>query len=170
MTARTNGAGVACCGSFVPFDPTRTGKRSARVGWITDRNGCDIWQGCNVGGYGRVEIRGRMYMVYRIRYEREIGPIPEGMKLDHYICDNGPGGCCNPHHCRPVTHRENSLRSDTITALNRAKTHCKRGHLLVGHNLLKTGIARGGRWCRKCHVARGSAAKKARRARGRVAA
>ena len=115
---------------FVPFSAKpRCGRRSARVGWITDENGCDIWQAArNVGGYGLVCIDSQMRVAHRVRYEREIGPIPEGMDLDHFVCDNGGGGCCNPRHCRPVTPRENTLRGNTLAAINAAKTHCPKGH------------------------------------------
>ncbi len=131
---------------FVPmFDPPRNGKHSARVGWITDANGCDIWQGSRSGdGYGRVHYGTRMQSVYRLRYEREIGPIPPGAELDHFVCDNGDGGCCNPFHCRPATHRENMLRSA------RAKTHCPKGHPLSGENLVRSKLARGWRECQIC--------------------
>lgn len=92
-------------------------------------------------------------MVYRVRYEREIGPIPGGMQLDH-LCDNGPGGCCNPHHCRPATPRENTLRGRTLPAANARKTHCPRGHPLSGDNLVPSRLAKGERKCRTCENAR----------------
>jgi hypothetical protein len=135
---------------FVPWDPTRTDKRAANMGWITDANGCDIWQGAHAGGYGIVYVNGQRWRVHRLRYELEIGPIPEGAELDHFVCDNGPGGCCNPFHCRPVTHRENMLRSSSIASIHAAKTHCPKGHPLSGENLVKASLARGQRYCRAC--------------------
>jgi hypothetical protein len=139
-------------GVFVPFnDPPRKGKASRNVGWITDANGCDIWQGARaLDGYALVKTGGRMCMVTRVRYEREVGPIPEDMELDHFVCDNGAGGCCNPLHCRPASTRENQLRGNTIVAANAAKTHCPKGHPLSGENLDKTQLARGIRSCRIC--------------------
>lgn len=140
---------------FVPWNPANTGRRSANVGWITDANGCDIWQGGrNQFGYPVVWNDGRLRVVTRVRYERDIGPIPSGAELDHYVCNNGPGGCCNPFHCRPVTTRENTLRSNGVSSRNAAKTHCPNGHLLSGDNLLSAELARGGRECRVCHNAR----------------
>ena len=115
-------------GTFVPFNnPPRAGKRSAKVGWIVADNGCHIWQGARKEwGYGQVWIDGRWCLVYRVRYEREVGPIPDGMELDHFACDNP--SCCNPAHVRPVSHRENSLRGNSMAARNAAKTHCPQGH------------------------------------------
>lgn len=89
-------------------DAPRNGKASARVGWIVAENGCHIWQGARTGGYGAVRVNGRMLRAHRARYEREVGPIPEGLVLDHFACDNRL--CCNPAHVRPVTVRENVLR------------------------------------------------------------
>lgn len=137
-------------GQFVPLNPGQRGWRSSRVGWITDANGCDIWQGNRTKGYGRVRIGRQSFFVHCVRYEREIGPIPEGMDLDHYVCDNGKGGCCNPRHCRPATPRENILRSRGLASANAAKTQCPKGHPLSGDNLVQSALRRGARSCRIC--------------------
>lgn len=139
-------------GQFVPFRPDRTHRNSAKVGWIVAENGCHIWQGAKAGqGYGAVWANGRLHKVHRLRYEREIGPIPKGMYLDHYICDAGPKGCCNPHHCRPATPRENSLRGDTLAATCAARTHCHKGHELSGDNLDPYALREHGkRKCKAC--------------------
>ena len=42
--------------------------------------------------------------------------------------------CVNPEHLEPVTQRENALRGGGPTAVNFAKTHCKRGHELTPEN------------------------------------
>lgn len=137
---------------FVPFhDRPRRGPRSARVGWIVAENGCHLWQGATNGhGYGRVRIDGRTVLVHRVRYEREVGPIPEGARLDHFMCDNGSGGCCNPRHVRPASTRENNLRGRGFAAVHAAATHCIRGHPLAGDNLRPWQAARGRRQCREC--------------------
>ena len=150
-------------GVFVPWIPGR--KNSP--GWITDANGCDIWQGArNPRGYPTVQWNARKHSVSRVRYEREIGAIPEGLHLDHFFCDNGPGGCCNPFHCRPVSRRENTLRSNAASAINAAKTHCPKGHLLAGENLVKCDLLlRGLRRCRICANAAQAARKRLQRQR-----
>lgn len=133
--------------NLVPmFDPPRCGWRSAGVGWIVAENGCHIWQGTlNGGGYGQVWVGGLRRVVHRLRYEQEIGPIPEGTVLDHFVCDNRQ--CCNPEHVRPASHRENILRGTGHTAANAAKTHCPQGHPYAGDNVR---VNRRGRYCRAC--------------------
>lgn len=139
--------------TIVLLNPANKDPRSARVGWIVDANGCHIWQGSRTkSGYAHVWDSAAKTTVHAhvLRYRREVGPIPEGMDLDHYICDNGPRACCNPHHCRPVTRRENMLRSDSISAQNRAKDRCPKGHPLTGDNLSRHELERGSRKCLRC--------------------
>ena len=58
-------------------------------------------------GHGRIRVDGRTQMAHRIAYELLVGPIPEGLELDH-LCRNT---CCvNPDHLDPVTHLENMRR------------------------------------------------------------
>lgn len=132
-------------GTFVPFNerPLR-GNNSRNVGWVVMENGCHIW--CSIShpkGYGYVRYGGRNRPAHVARYEREIGPVPPGMQLDHYVCNNP--SCCNPAHVRPATSRENTLRGNTVTSANAAKARCHRGHPLSGENLMVTrGSSKGG--------------------------
>ncbi len=64
----------------------------------------------NPDGATRAEKRS-IKTAYRYAYELLIGPIPEGLVLDHFACDNGNIGCVNPYHCEPVTRAENSRRA-----------------------------------------------------------
>jgi hypothetical protein len=63
---------------------------------------CWIWQGTidKAKGYGSIKIDGKMLKVHRVMYEREVGPIPEGMELDHRCKVRA---CMNPAHLEPVT-------------------------------------------------------------------
>ena len=73
---------------------------------------CWLWQGeLNRNGYGRVWVQGKRLMAHRVIYEAIIGPIPEGMVLDH-LCRNR--ACCNPQHLEPVTVRENTHRGAAV--------------------------------------------------------
>ena len=48
-----------------------------------------------------------MVMAHRFAYEEYVGPIPDGLQIDH-LCRNK--WCVNPEHLEPVTCRENALR------------------------------------------------------------
>lgn len=137
-------------------------------GYIIAENGCHLWVGAKARGYGYVRIKGVTSPVHRLRYLREVGPIPEGMPLDHYVCSDP--GCCNPLHCRPVTERENILRSNSMSARNRAKTHCPLDHELSGDNLVPSRLRSvGQRQCRTCHNAANRRRQQAKRGRREAA-
>lgn len=90
---------------------------------------CWLWLGIRLPiGYGRMYKDNRRVRAHRIAYELLIGPIPEGLELDH-LCRNH--SCVNPRHLEPVTHKENCLRGLAPIMggdLQRAKTHCAKGH------------------------------------------
>lgn len=58
-------------------------------------------------GYGRFRTPGRTVFAHRWAYEQVIGPIPDGLQLDH-LCRNTR--CVNPWHLDPVTGRVNVRR------------------------------------------------------------
>lgn len=71
---------------------------------------CWLWTGATNGlGYGKFKADPRTPAVYahRYAYELVVGPIPEGLQLDH-CCENPP--CVNPAHLEPVTQAENVRR------------------------------------------------------------
>lgn len=108
-------------GKQVRGEPTRyvSGGHANRRGWrvtVEDRGyltPCHIWQGsCNDDGYGTVwvpEAR-RAEGTHRGAYQREHGPIPDDLMIDH-LCRVPP--CCNPAHLELVTHTENMRRGLT---------------------------------------------------------
>jgi hypothetical protein len=109
---------------------------------------CWVWIASNNGkGYGqlcRARTR-KMDYAHRLAYEALIGPIPDGLTIDH-LCRNR--ACVNPAHMEPVTHKVNLLRGVGACAQNAHKTECVHGHPLDGGNLYVH--ANGWRECRVC--------------------
>jgi len=80
-----------------------------------DRGGaCWLWTGAlYVNGYGAFRgPDGRTIRAHRFAYERVVGPIPEGLDLDH-LCR--VRACVNPAHLEPVTRAENLRRARQVT-------------------------------------------------------
>src|SRR5438132_10157018 len=108
-------------------------------------SGCWIWEGAwSKKGYGNVRYEGKVQAAHRVFYMLLRGPIPEGLTLDH-LCR--VRSCVNPDHLEIVTNRVNRERGYSPPAMNRRKTHCKRGHLFDEHNTVHEGK---NRHCRKC--------------------
>ena len=98
-------------------------------------------------GYVRVNLymgggRCQSVFAHRLFYTAIVGPIPDGLTLDHIWprCKNR--ACVRPKwdgdpdgHTEPVTEHENILRGNGRAALNARKTKCKHGHSLSGKNL-----------------------------------
>jgi hypothetical protein len=72
------------------------------------KTGCLIWTGrLNNHGYGVIKVKTSTRLVHRLMYEYEVGPIPEGLELDH-LCR--VPACAEFTHLEPVTHQENCRR------------------------------------------------------------
>lgn len=123
-------------------------------------NGCIHWTGF-VGkrGYGALSVSGTPTPAHRVAYELFIGPIPEGMVLDH-VCHNRDlscrGGasclhrrCVNVDHLEPVDFLENFRRSPLTPTGKPPRPFCGKGHALDDEN---TYVNREGhRKCKECH-------------------
>lgn len=114
--------------------------------------GCWNWQKSrNELGYGRIGIGSRtdgtrgVGHAHRVSYETFVGPIPEGLHIDH-LCRNP--SCVNPEHLEPVTVWVNVIeRGQGPVARQSRQTHCKRGHPFDEENTYHN---RGKRYCRAC--------------------
>lgn len=122
---------------------------SLRSGGRDPNAKCWEWKGhINRNGYGTFYFaHSRTRMAHRLAYELVLGPIPEGMVLDH-ICRKR--NCVNPKHLQPVTNLENIDRG-SIRASQR--THCSHGHPFDDNNTIIRRDGKGwsrGRLCRTC--------------------
>ena len=120
----------------------------------TGHSDCWVWMSSKNGrGYGTFAMNKDGHqstkLAHRVAYELEIGPIPNGLSLDHR-CRNRL--CVNPAHLEPTTIRENLLRAPTtVSTLNSQKMFCPKGHALEGDNLMRYYLKKGVRQCRICH-------------------
>jgi hypothetical protein len=84
---------------------------------------CWEWTGAKINGYGSIGLSNptRHRLVHRWVWETLVGPIRQGLELDHR-CRNH--ACCNPDHLEPVTKKINQERG----AKNWTTGPCKHGH------------------------------------------
>jgi hypothetical protein len=114
--------------------------------WVVDpETGCWIWQlYTDRSGYG-VSWQphlGRNLLAHRWSYEHHVGPIPDGMTVDH-MCFTP--SCVNPDHLRLLTHSDNTANQRAAS-----KTHCKHGHEFTPENTRHYGPTGRQRGCRTC--------------------
>lgn len=138
----------------VHFHPQPTEKQFQRF-WrrVNKTDSCWLWTGTlSTNGYGFASFNKRAVAAHRVAYTALVGPIPNGLDLDH-LCR--VRACVNPAHLEPVTRAENLRRSElTGPGKNIRKTHCNRGHdlsdALISTN--RRGVAK--RYCRICRQQR----------------
>jgi len=118
----------------------------ANVERSADETACWIWTGSTNYRYGHLwDGRAKkLRKAHRVSYEIHIGPIPNGLVIDH-LCRNIL--CVNPAHLEAVTIRENTLRGVGPTSINARKTHCNHGHEFTEQNTYRTAK---GRYCVAC--------------------
>lgn len=89
---------------------------------------CWTWTGSRNGrNYGSFSINGRRRGTHRLAYELLVGPIPDGLQIDH-LCR--VTCCCNPAHLEPVTPRVNVQRAVC------PDLRCPQGHPLAEPNII----------------------------------
>lgn len=84
------------------------GDDEARFWSKVDASGmCWEWTEATSAGYGQLKVARHWVYAHRFAYELLIGPIPDGLDLDH-LCLNAI--CVNPDHLEPVSRAENRRR------------------------------------------------------------
>lgn len=93
--------------------------------------GCWLWTaGVSASGYAMLSGSGTTSkQAHRFAYELLVGPIPDGLDLDH-LCR--VRRCVNPGHVEPVTRAENIRRGARADVLRGVRTTCLHGHALDG--------------------------------------
>lgn len=87
-----------------------------RIGYPDRPDACWHWPGVrNSAGYGQVTMNGRMQYAHRVAYELHVGPIPDGLVIDH-VCYTHD--CFNPAHLEPVTRAQNGQNRAGLDANN----------------------------------------------------
>ncbi len=117
-------------------------------------SGCWLWTASVYpSGYGQIVLPQQQHKhAHRLSYEYFVGPIPEGLDLDH-LCR--VRSCVNPKHLEPVSRSENirrGLAPGMGAARNLAKTHCPHGHEYTEKNTYigKNPSGKPNRNCREC--------------------
>lgn len=116
-------------------------------------SGCWLWTGSlNKWGYGQLyagTVDGKRLpplLAHRLSYQINVGPIPEGLDVDH-VCR--VRSCVSPLHLEPVTRRTNLIRGVGFVSVNAKKTQCVNGHPF---DALNTAITKNGwRRCKACN-------------------
>lgn len=129
-------------------------KRDNRTPSVADRidasGDCWEWTGfIDSGGYGSsIAYDGRQQRPHRVVWQMLVGPIPDGMDLDH-LCR--VRHCVNPDHLEPVTRSENLRRGyGGQGTLGRRFEYCRNGS--GPHRMTKDNLQwdQGHRRCRTC--------------------
>lgn len=88
--------------------PTFEERFWAKVDKSGGEDACWLWAGAKSGyGYGTIGAGGkygRTMYAHRVSYELNVGPIPEGYRIDHKCYTPA---CVNPSHLHAVTQAEN---------------------------------------------------------------
>lgn len=137
---------------------TLAARFAAKLDTSAGPDACHPWRGfVDANGYGRLRYGGRDTPVgyaHRIAYELAVGPIPDGLAIDH-LCRRRD--CVNATHLETVPMGINTSRGESPNARTVRLDRCKRGHPFTANAY--THSKTGKRQCRACAKARRAASK-----------
>lgn len=110
-----------------------------------EHGSCWVWKDHLTLGYG--QFKGTQ--AHRWSWRQEYGPIPDGLVLDHFVCDRK--NCVRPSHLRPTTSVRNVMRAyDPATHIYAGRDRCGAGH----HYTAETTMVEtyGGKTRRRCTI------------------
>lgn len=127
--------------------PSKTVAERLEMYSIPEPNsGCTLFLGVlDKDGYPFIVFAGKRVRAHRIAYEVGVGPIPEGLTIDH-LCK--VRACINVAHLEPVTAVINAMRGNSVPAQRARMTACQHGHPFDEANTLVN--KKGHRICRHC--------------------
>ena len=111
---------------------------------------CIVWTGRTVNGYASARWNGPERKLHRALYLELVGPVPDGLVLDH-LCRNR--ACVNVDHLEPVTQRTNIRRGAGLAAAEAQRTHCPSGHPYDETNTYSPPSRPNARYCKTCRRA-----------------
>lgn len=98
---------------------------------------CWLWTGrLERNGYARFRHDGQRSGAHRYAYELEVGPIPDGLTIDH-LCR--VRHCVNPMHLEPVSGRENTRRREDLRGEDHGGAILTEADVVEIKSLLRTG-------------------------------
>lgn len=129
-----------------------TEERFLRLRAEPNENGCTLFGSApRDDRYSYFTVDGSLVPAHRYAWERENGPVPDGLVVDHvHKAGCRSKACVNTAHLEPVTQSENILRG-CLPQVMRDKaaliTHCPKGH---AYDEANTRVYKNNRRCRAC--------------------
>jgi hypothetical protein len=109
---------------------------------------CWEWTGAkDKKGYGNFTVaKGKTSKAHRFSFKLAFGWLLDHPYQVHHKCENT--SCVRPKHLIHLHGTRNNDLSTSPSAINKRKTHCKRGHEFTEDNIVRG--SKGNRRCKSC--------------------